>query len=57
MGLIVIVAVTGLPAWVDVVALALVCVASAAVATRVLLNDLPDGAVDSRRSTKEGPRR
>jgi len=57
MGLIVIVAVRGLPAWVDVMLLALVCVASAAVAARVLLNDLPDGADDSPPTIEEGSTR
>jgi ABC-type phosphate transport system auxiliary subunit len=57
MGLIVVVAVRGLPAWMDVALLALVCVASAAVAARVLLNELPHGAAASDRMTKEGSTR
>jgi hypothetical protein len=56
MGLIVVVAVRGLPAWIDVALLALVCVGSAAVAARVLLNEPSPGADGSDR-TKEGSTR
>jgi nitrate/nitrite transporter NarK len=46
MGLIVVVALGGLPGWAGLALLVLVCVVSAAVAARVLLNDLPRGARD-----------
>ena len=46
MGLIVLAALRGVSAWMGVALLVLVCVASAAVAARVLLNEFPRGARD-----------
>jgi hypothetical protein len=54
MGLIVVAALRGVPAWVDVALLVLMCVASAGVAAWVLLNELPRGARGAARTAKEG---
>jgi hypothetical protein len=58
MGLIVVVALGGVPGWAGLALLVLVCVASAAVAARVLLNEGPRGARDvTARSREEGQTR